>query len=304
MAVLASGVFLGLLLPDLAAVAQPLFLPSVVLLMTVTLLRTDWERLVAAAQRPRRVLACVIWILIVTPMIMAAAVAAIDPRPSLAEAMVIWAASPPLISSPSLLILLGLDGALAVVGTTVATLVQPFTVAPLLFGLIGVDLDIDAYALVARLAAMNLAAIGMALGLRRAFGPDRLRRYGQHIDGLMVLVMLTFAISIMDGMLATLIDRPIDVAVFAVTVFAVNFAMQALALLAFVRTANDVRVAIAVMTGFRNIAMVVAALGDAAHPDLRLYFVVGQLPIYLLPLALRSVYRRLGRPPDAASIER
>ena len=38
---------------------------------------------------------------------------------------------------------------------------------------------------------------------------------------------------------------------------------------------------------------VLAVLPAGAHPDIFLYFVVGQLPIYLWPAILAPVYRRL-----------
>ena len=44
----------------------------------------------------------------------------------------------------------------------------------------------------------------------------------------------------------------------------------------------------------RKVAVVWANLGSAATPELMLFFAAVQLPIYVLPAALRPVYRRLG----------
>ena len=57
------------------------------------------------------------------------------------------------------------------------------------------------------------------------------------------------------------------------------------------------------MTGNTNVALVLAAVSESAPYDLLVYFVVGQFPIYLLPLVAVPVYRRIvagrGQPPAA-----
>ena len=44
---LAVGVFAGLLLQDLALALKPLFLPSIGLLLFLSVLRLDWQRVMA-----------------------------------------------------------------------------------------------------------------------------------------------------------------------------------------------------------------------------------------------------------------
>jgi BASS family bile acid:Na+ symporter len=39
--------------------------------------------------------------------------------------------------------------------------------------------------------------------------------------------------------------------------------------------------------------LLLAVLPAATHPDILLYFAIGQLPMYLLPALLTPLYRRL-----------
>jgi hypothetical protein len=58
---------------------------------------------------------------------------------------------------------------------------------------------------------------------------------------------------------------------------------------------------VALTACFSNLALVWAALGDAAGPDFLLFFLAVQFPIYLLPIALRAIVRRrLVSPPPGA----
>jgi hypothetical protein len=67
------------------------------------------------------------WLLVVSPALMVLATRLAGLPVGLAEAMLLWAASPPLIAAPALATLLGLDSALALVGTAVATFAMLLT---------------------------------------------------------------------------------------------------------------------------------------------------------------------------------
>ncbi len=66
-----AGVFIGLLLPDLAAVARPLLAPSVGLMLGLTLLRVDWRSLGRWRDRAVFTSVAVSWILLLSPLLRA-----------------------------------------------------------------------------------------------------------------------------------------------------------------------------------------------------------------------------------------
>ena len=292
-AVLAAGIFLGLAVPALAQLLRPLLTPSVVALLALTLMRMDWADLAGHLRRPRAPLLLVAWLLAVSPALMALATRLAGLPPGLAEAMLLWAASPPLIAAPALATLLGLEGALALVGTALATFAMPLTLPPLALLLAGVDLGLDLGPLFLRLALLTFGALAIALLGRRLVGAASIAAHPSRIDGAIVLTLLVFAVAAMDGITATALAEPLRVAGFVAAAFAANLSFQILGALAFARLPRRTALALGVASGNRNLAVLVGSLGAAAPPDVFLYFAVGQLPIYLLPGLLTPIYRRL-----------
>src|SRR3546814_16250879 len=66
----------------------------------------------------------------------------------LTTALVLMAAAPPILSAAPIAMILGLDGALALVVGLIATLLTPLTVPPLAFVLPGLELDLGAMAVI------------------------------------------------------------------------------------------------------------------------------------------------------------
>ena len=292
-AVLAAGIFLGLAVPALASVFRPLLTPSVVALLAFTLMRMDLGLLGGHLRRPLPSLILVVWLLGVSPALMALATRLAGLPEGLAAAMLLWAASPPLIAAPALATLLGLDAALALVGTALATFAMPLTLPPLALLLAGIDVGLDIGPLFLRLLFLTFGALALALVGRRAFGAAAIARHPGRIDGAIVLALLIFAVAAMDGITAQAMAEPLRVGGFVLAAFAANLSFQLLGAVAFSRLPRRTALALGVTSGNRNLAVLVGSLGAAAPPDVFLYFAVGQLPIYLLPGLLAPIYRRL-----------
>jgi BASS family bile acid:Na+ symporter len=297
------GLALGLLVPPLADLARPLFAPSIFAMLVLSMMRVDPGDLAARLRAPLRLALAPAWLLAVTPMLAAGALAALPPLSGeLAGAMVLYAASPPVLASVAYAAMLRLDVSLALLAMVSATLLSPIVLPPLVLALIGLELDIAAEALMLRLALLIGGAFAVAMALRRAMGAAAVRRRRQAFDGLIVIVMTVFALSIMEGVAARLLAEPMHVLAVAGAAFGLNLALQAsgLATLAFLPRGSAVT--LAMMTGHRNMGILMAALGAAADPEVFLYFVLAQIPIYTLPALLRRVYARIAGPPaDAAA---
>jgi predicted Na+-dependent transporter len=294
-AMLAAGVLLGLVVPPLASLFRPLLTPAVVALLALTLLRLDWTLVRRSLRRPLPVILLILWLLVVSPAIMAAATLLGGVPAGLAEAMLLWAASPPLIAAPALATLLGLDAALALVATVLATFAMPLVLPPLALFLAGIDVGLAAGPLFLRLAILTFGALVLALAARRLIGAERLAANPQRIDGGIVLALLVFAVAAMDGITARAVAEPVKVGGFVLAAFAANLSYQTLGALLSARLARRTALALGIASGNRNLAILVGSLGSAVPPDVFLYFAVGQLPIYLLPGMLAPIYRRLAR---------
>jgi len=295
---LALGVFLGLALPDLATLARPLLVPAIVVMLVFSLLRLEPAAILGAARRPGQVLPVVGFVLMLSPALGYAAVAGFQIEawfgPGVAVAVVVWTASPPLVSVTALATILGLDGALALMAMTLGGLLMPLTLPPLILGLIGLDLQIGVGELMLRLLALLVVAAVAAAAIRATAGARWIQDHAAPIDGAFVLTMLIFAVAVMDGVTAAAIADPARVAGLVALVFAVSLSLQAVAFVVFLWAGRPAATTAALIAGNRNMAIVLGAAPAAFDPDAFLYLALLQFPIYLLPALLRPVYRRLG----------
>lgn len=294
---LAAGVFVGLALPDLATMARPLLVPTIIVMLVFSLLRLQPAAILDAARSPGRVLPVVGFVLLVSPALGWAGVALFGVEEmfglGVAAAVVVWTASPPLVSVTALATILRLDGALALMVMTLGGLLMPLTLPPLILSLIGLDLHIGVGELMLRLVGMLALAAFIATAARAVAGQARIQRYSDALDGAFVLVMLIFAIAVMDGVTGAAMADPVKVAGMIALVFAVSLILQAIGFLVFLPAGRRTATTVALISGNRNMAIVLGAAPAAFHPDAFLYLAVLQFPIYLLPALLRPVYRRL-----------
>ncbi|HUH85304.1 MAG TPA: hypothetical protein VLX85_11910 [Stellaceae bacterium] len=294
---LAGSLFIGLLLPPLAALLHPALRLFVFLLTTTSFLSIDWPTLARQARRPGLLALVLLWTLIGVPVATALATKALELPTGLAQALVLWAASPPLISVAAIALLLGLDGALALLVMVAGTFLMPLTLPPLVLGLIGLDLAIGIRPLMQNLALFVGGAALAAAALRVLIGTTRLGRHRLELSGLNVLFLLLFAVAIMDGIGALLIEHPGQVLLYAGIALLASLALQLLSFLVFAWQPRIPALTIGLIGGNNNMAVVWATLGSAVRPELSLFFAAVQLPIYVLPAALKPLYRRLGAAP-------
>lgn len=291
------GVLLGILIPDLAAITRPYFPQAIFVMLTLALIRVDVGLAVAWAKRPVPILLCVVWLLIVCPLLAAVVLKSLGGAlpPALVGGLILYAASPPILSSVNLALLLRLEASFAMVVMLTATLISPLTVPPLALWLAGVDLDISTAGLMLQLGLFVLCATVVAAVSRRALGAERRARYAAEIDGLMVVFLLLFACAIMDGVTALLFQEPLKIAGIAALAFGVNLLMQAATLPLLRWGKGEVGPTLMMMSGNKNMGLLVAALGGLVDPLIFLFFALAQLPIYTLPSLMQPIYNRFAR---------
>jgi BASS family bile acid:Na+ symporter len=291
--VLCIGVFLGLALPGLAAVVRPLLAPSVVALLTAALLRVDWRAMGDYARRPWLTSALVLWLLLVSPVILWLMLRLAPLPGELNTALILMAAGPPILVAASIAMMLGLDGALAIVASLITTLLTPLTLPPLALALLDLELSVGVVDLMLRLTAVVAAAFAGAAVIRRLAGPAWLTDHAPHIDGVIVVFMLIFAVAIMDGVTAALIARPWTVALWTAAAFVANPLLQVLGMVVFGWLGRRGALTVGLLSGNCNMGLLLAALPPGEDFDVVLYFALAQLPMYMLPAALLPIYRRL-----------
>jgi BASS family bile acid:Na+ symporter len=290
--VLAIGIFAGLALPDLAGYMRPLLPPAVAGLLFLALLRIDWQELARHLSRPLRGALLCAWFLIATPVIVWLAVTGFDVDGGLATALILAAACPPIVSGPAMALLLRLDAPLMLISVVSASLLAPFTIVAVSSQLIGVDLRIDAMQLFVRLAVLIGGCVLSALIVRRLLGRARLTRMQNPFDAASVLLLLIFAVAIMDGVSGLLAQDPRHVLRFIVAAFVANILLQLIGTTVTVAMGRRPALTVGFASGNRNMGLLLAVLPADSAPDALLFFALAQLPIYMLPAVLGPAYRR------------
>src|SRR5258708_1538890 len=92
--------------------------------------------------------------------------------------------------------------------SSAGTFLMPFTLPPLVLGLIGLELGIGILPLMRNLVLFIGGAALVAATLRHFAGAERLRRHAVELSGLSMLVLILFAIAIMDGVRDLIVARP------------------------------------------------------------------------------------------------
>src|SRR5258708_484526 len=229
---LASGVFVGLISQDLAALCKPLVSVSVFVLFTATILRLDWELVLR-----RLALAIVAALMIGARLHIAGLVAVFHVPEFLRPPLVLLTSSPPLIAVPAFALLLGLDGPLALVILVAASLLQPFIQPPVALALVGVKLDVGLVPLMTRLGVFVGGSFAVGSVLRWIAGRERISHHGPALGGIAVVMLLVFAIGIMDGVRAVLLADPGHALACIAAPFAPTFGLQAVSIVVFLAAA-------------------------------------------------------------------
>jgi BASS family bile acid:Na+ symporter len=290
--VIALGVFLGLALPPLASLVRPLLIPAIVGPFLIALVRLDWRLLRRQLGRPAETGLMVVWLLLLSPLLVHAAILPLGLPPAIHGGVVLMAAASPLMASGNLAFMLGLDVALAVVVTLFATALMPFTLPPLALHLLGVEIDMAFGELMLRLAAVVGGCFLGAWLLRRLLPAGFTQRHAEPLDGLAVLGLLLFGVAIMDGVSEILLDRPRFVLACTFAVYGLNLVLQVVGGIIFAWRAREQALTLALCSGNRNLGLLLAALADRASAELFVFVAVAQLPIYTLPALQRPFYRR------------
>lgn len=293
---LAVSIFVGLFVPPLARSFRFIITPTVVGLMTLVLLRVDFRAVFAYLRRPALVLWLVGWLMLLCPVLVWAVVRLVGFEGPLATAVVIMGTGCAATSAPAFARLVGLDPQLSLVASVLSTLVIPFTAPPLALGLLGVALPLTIGGLSARLAMVVGLPLLISLAVRRLAGEDRLAPLGRAIDGAAVLLVSLYGVGVMDGILATLLDRPAYVLGGIALAFLGNFGLNLATAAAFLPFGQRISLTTGLLSGNRNMALYLAVMPPETGFDVLIFFALCQFPLFLSPFLLRPVYRRLVMP--------
>lgn len=291
----AVSLFAGLALPSLAAIARPYLGVTIFVFLLTTFVRVDVRAVLKVLRAPSRFAAACASTILVPPVVVSASIALIGrPHvdPGLLLGIAVLAASPPIMSSPAIAMLLGIEPALIIATVIVVTVLSPL-ISPVIAGWIaGGAVPLDLPALVMRLVSLVGGAALVGLFLRRVLGRDAVLRHKASLDGIGVLMYFVFAVAAMDGVPAAIAGDPWRVARYLAIAFGLSIAGYAAAwgLLRWVSPSE--RLVLGYATGQRNMGLLIAAFGAGVPDTTFLFFALAQFPIYIGPQIIQLITRR------------
>lgn len=291
---LAAMVFIGIALPPLGALLKPFVSEAVFALLVLAFLLVEPAALRVHVARPALVLAISVWTMVALPALLGCAywLLGLDLRsPDLYLALILQATASPLMSSPAIAALLGLDAALVLSGMVVCTALVSLTAPLFARAFVGESLTLSPLALGLKLFAMLAGAALLAAIIRKFAGRDRIARQRERIDGLNVIVLFVFVAALMGDIGARTYAEPMLVLGLILLSFALTLGPLALTVAVFAGAGRRQAFALGLMASQRNMGLMLAAAGGALPELTWLYFALAQFPIYLLPQMLKPLAR-------------
>jgi bile acid:Na+ symporter, BASS family len=291
----ALSIFVGLALPQFAAAARPLLAITIFIFVMLTFARAEEQSVRALLRAPKPLALACVW-LIAAPVAIIVLVLTVIGRdnldPGLVLGLAVMAAAPPIMSSPAVAMMLGLEPTLLLTAVLVTTALAP-VLSPFLVDLVaGAAVPLDVSVLIQRLLLLIGGAIIGAVILRKLMGAQRIRDNKGTFDGIGVLMYFLFAVAAMDGVMDAALTEPRKVALFLAFAFgmaATGFAASWIVLR--VLPGAD-RFVLGYATCQRNMGLLIAALGAAAPKTTFLFFALAQFPIYLMPQIVKPLAKR------------
>src|ERR1700736_808788 len=166
---IASLVFIGIAVPPVGQLLKPFVTEAIFLLLCISFMRVDIGRLRDHLRRPGIVLAATAWTTLGVPLIsgVSSVVTGLDAHaPDLFLALMLQAVASPMMASPALAALMGLDATLVLVTLVTSTALIPMTAPLFAYAFFGAALTLSPQALGLKLLAILAGAFLVAGGIR------------------------------------------------------------------------------------------------------------------------------------------
>jgi hypothetical protein len=290
-------VLIGVAIPPLGRVLRPYLAEAVFLLLVLAFLRVDMARLRGHLRRPGLILAATAWTALAVPLLflgVASLTGIREAAPGLFLGLMLQGLASPMMAAPSLAALMGLDATLVLITLVTGTILVPFVAAGFAQLFLAEVLAISPAALGGKLAVMLAGSFLAAVVLRRLLGTSAIARHGDAINGINTLVLLVFISAVLGDVASIAWVDPwtfagllaLGFAVFAILLASTAFAFRGAGLIP--------SLSLAVMASQRNMGLMFAATEGLLPGTAWTYFALCQFPIYLSPLLLPPLLRRLG----------
>jgi hypothetical protein len=299
---IAALVVIGIAVPPLGEWLRPYVTEAIFGLLCISFMRVDLKALQDQLRRPATVLAATAWTMLAVPAMIGIGYAATGVEkhvPDLFLALMLQAVASPMMASPALATLMGLDSTLVLMTLVTGTALVPLTAPIFAYVFLGAVLTLSPLWLGLKLLLILAGSLAVAAVIRAVSGIERIRLHKEPIDGINILILVVFVCAVMGPVAGSFWQAPLKVVGLAVLAFATFFALLGVTMLVFRRLGPERALALGLVVSQRNMGLMVAAT-DGILPGLTwLYFALSQFPIYLSPQLLKPIAARLTRPDQA-----
>ncbi|MFY9957536.1 Na+-dependent transporter [Bradyrhizobium sp.] len=293
---IAALVFFGIAVPPLGELLKPFVTEAVFVLLCISFMRVDIAALRDHLRRPGIVLAATAWTTLGVPLIIGVSgrAAGLDAHsPDLFLALMLQAVASPMMASPALAAVMGLDSTLVLVTLVTSTALVPFSAPMFAYVFFGAALTLSPLGLGLKLAGILAGSLLVAAAIRWTAGASAIKRHAAPIDGLNILILFVFVAAVMGSVAGSFLADPVGTVELALLAFAVFFALLGVTVLIFRRIGHDRALALGLMVSQRNMGLMLAATDGVLPGPTWLYFALCQFPIYLSPQLLKPIVSRL-----------
>jgi hypothetical protein len=293
---IASLVFIGIAVPPVGQLLKPFVTEAIFLLLCISFMRVDIGRLRDHLRRPGIVLAATAWTTLGVPLISGVSCVAtgLDAHaPDLFLALMLQAVASPMMASPALAALMGLDSTLVLVTLVTSTALIPMTAPLFAYAFFGAALTLSPLGLGLKLFAILAGSLFVASAIRWTIGASAIKRHATTIDGLNILILFIFVAAVMGSVVGSFLADPVRAIGLTMLAFAVFFALLGVTALIFRKVGRERALALGLMVSQRNMGLMLAATDGVLPGTTWLYFALSQFPIYLAPQLLKPIVRRL-----------
>jgi hypothetical protein len=293
---IAALVFIGLAVPPAGEMLKPYVAEAIFVLLCLSFLRVDPGALRNYLRRPSLVFAATAWTMIGVPLlsgVIGLATGLDVQSPDLLLALMLQAVASPMMASPALAAIMGLDATLVLVTLVTSTALVPITAPLFAYVFLGTTLSLSPLKLGLKLLAILAGSMLVAGAIRSGAGAAAVNRYGKQLDGVTVIVLFVFVAAVMGNVAGGLIADPVKAVELAMLAFAVFFALLGTTTLVFHKLGYRRAIALGLMVAQRNMGLMLAATNGVLPETGWLYFAFSQFPIYLSPQFLKPIVGRL-----------
>lgn len=300
--VLASGIFIGLGVPAIADLLRPWALPALFLVIVFSLVpfaRLPSHELICVNQDLARI---VLWQQAVLPCIVIAAGVVARFPDSVILLLIVTVCSGSLFSSPALAELLGLDRQNALQAMVLSTVFMPISLFLFLSAFMGeqANLDLAAYGwrtVVFLIVPFVFLAIYRPVAQRMS--DVAIRKVGFASRWATIVALLVFGTGLMSAVSEKIETNPSKVVFLLVMATFLCVLMMMLTTIVMYRFGHRQALTAAIVSGFRNIGLGYALVGEMIGPDLAVYAGISLVPVFIAPLFLRFAMSATPKDPAA-----